>query len=100
MKRRFIGNATRTPTHDITTIQITICHHGTITPVINMYAARLEMSGVVMYPAAVAIDCIALFSSMVKSFAIPIRAKLRKMAKARITEVRPTPRVTPVFPPM
>ena len=34
----------------------------------------LETSGVIMYPAAVAIDCVQLFSKIVKSFAMPMLA--------------------------
>ena len=33
---------------DTTHIHTTMCHHGMILPVTNMYAARLEISGAVM----------------------------------------------------
>jgi len=37
---------------------------------------------------------------MVKSCAMPIEFMIRYIAKARITEVRPTPMVMPVLPAM
>ena len=36
MKRRFIGKASSTPMMEMTTIQIIICHHGMMMPVISM----------------------------------------------------------------
>jgi len=45
----------------------------------------------------VAIDWVALFSRMVKSSAKPMLFMIRYRAKARITEVRPTPMVMPVL---
>ena len=52
------------------------------------------------YPEAVAIDWLQLFSRIEKSRAIPLAERARKSAKARITEVRPTPSAKPVFAPM
>lgn len=97
MKRRFIGNASSTPMSEMIVIHATICQPGITCPVTSMYAARLEMSGDTMYPAAVAIDCVQLFSRIVKSVARPVPAMIRYIANARITDVRPTPIVMPVF---
>lgn len=52
-----------------------------------------------MYPADVAIDCIALFSRIVNSLT-PICCKTLKNANARITDVMPTPSDQPVLAPM
>ena len=45
-------------------------------------------------------DWVQLFSRMVKSCPTPARLMRRNAAKATITEVRPTPMVMPVLPPM
>ena len=57
-----------------------------------------EINGPVIYPAAVAIDWLALFSRIVMSRA-PIADITRNAANARITLVSPTPSVHPVFAP-
>jgi len=98
MNRRFIGNATSTPRIDSTTMSATICHQGMISFWTHMYAARPATSGEVMYPAEVAIDCTQLFSRIVMS-RVPSFESVRWMAKARMTEVRPTPSVQPVLAP-
>ena len=53
-----------------------------------------------MYPALVAMDCMALFSSMVISEPRPILDSSLKREKERMTEVTPTPRVQPVMMPI
>ena len=64
-----------------------------------MYAASPDTSGPVMYPAAVAMLCIALFSRMVKSLT-PSLLRALNTANARMTLVSPTPSVQPVLAPM
>ncbi len=44
-----------------------------------------------------AIDCVALFSSTVKSFAMPAVAMLRNIANDSSTDVSPTPMPMPVL---
>ena len=100
MNRRFMGNAISMPRTAITAHQTSSCHQGTIRPVTSMYAAMLEVSGTIMWPAAVAIDWAQLFSRMVMSLATPLWERTRKTAKAVITEVMPTPMAIPVFAPM
>ena len=58
------------------------------------------MSGPVIYPAAVAIDCTALFSRMVMSLDTCNRESVRNMTNDMMTLVTPTPSVQPVFAPM
>ena len=61
---------------EMTMLKIINCHQGTMTPVTIMYAASPATIGDTMYPEAVAIDCVQLFSRMVKSSIIPIRAMI------------------------
>ncbi len=61
---------------EMTTLKIIKCHHGTMVPVTIMYAASPATMGATMYPEAVAIDCVQLFSRIVKSSIIPVRDRL------------------------
>src|SRR6185369_13623548 len=72
---------------------------GTTRLVASMYAAMDEISGAVMYPADVAMDCMALFSSKVSSLPKFSLLMTLKKAKARITDVMPMPNVQPVLMP-
>ncbi len=65
-----------------------------------VYAAKLEKSAEFVYPAEVAIDCIALFSSTVISRPMRSFASILKSANERMTLVIPTPSDHPVFTPM
>ena len=98
MNLRFIGKATNTPRNESTTLNSSICHHNITWFCTHMYAVMPEISGPVMYPAEVAIDCMALFSRMVMSFA-PSPERTLNIANARMTEVSPTPSVQPVLAP-
>ncbi len=73
---------------------------GTIRPVTMEYAAKLETSAALVYPAEVAIDCMALFSRSVISWPSPTRESTLNMPNERMTLVMPTPSVQPVRAPM
>lgn len=60
-----------TPITEMIEFQIVICHHCTIVAITSMYAASPEVRGVTMWSSAVAIDCVQLFSRIVKSSASP-----------------------------
>ena len=73
---------------------------GRIRPVTIVYAAKLVKSAELVYPALVAIDCIALFSRIVISLPRPIFERSLKSANERMTLVTPTPSDQPVRAPM
>jgi len=56
MKRRFMGKAKSTPRMERTMFQRMIWCHARRRPSTSMYATSEEMSGLVMYPALVAMD--------------------------------------------
>ena len=66
----------------------------------RLVAAKLEKSAELVYPAEVAMDCMALFSSTVISRPTPSRESTLKRPNERMTLVTPTPRDHPVRAPM
>jgi hypothetical protein len=96
MNRFFSGNAKSTPSTASAIAHAMACQTGNNAPVTSMYAGSDAVMRPVMYPAAVAALCTALFSRSVICFATPSFASAPNARNARTTDVTPMPIANPV----